>query len=433
MKYKKSKYNVTTCVDRKWIIANTLKGTMIEIEKEEYEIFQNIDSCDDALILSKSELFATMERVGIILQSQVDEDKYLKYFYWKTKEDDSILNITINPSFMCNLNCQYCYQNGRSQKEVISTEILQRIYRFAVSKITKKTRKVMINWFGGEALIHIDIFLEFAIKLKEYCNKNDIIYETTISTNGVLLTDKNIEKLKQIKTVNIQTTLAGNECDHDKLRPDKNGGGTFKKIIENIKRAKSEIQNILVIVNLTKTNVGRIEDMLDNLKYNGIEDNAYIVFKRVLEYGIEGNREIVLDIDEYNQYVYKFSKYAISIGLTLGNMSNFKPSFINCYSGHKNTYAIDYNGNVFRCIERACNESKIGVINCNGQLVDKKNVLHSYFDVFDDPRCYNCSVLPSCGGGCISRRAIGEHYCEDFAKDLENTLKIVYKYHKSKL
>lgn len=433
MKYKKSKYNVITTVDNKTIVANILHGTMVEMGPRELKLLENVDMCSIEESSNEKDLFELMAKLGFIFHEKMDEDKLLKYLYWKVKEDESLLNVTINPSFLCNLHCVYCYQQERKQEEVISEDILEQIYRFILSKITYKVQKVTLNWCGGEALVVIDKFYQMAVRVKVFCEEHNIEFETTVSTNGVLLGGENIKKLKCMGTKIVQTTLAGDEEDHDMLRPLKNGGGSFKKIIDNIKTAQNEIDKILVIINLTKTNINGIKELLNYLKDEKLGENVYIVFKRVLEYGIKENKKIVLDRDEYNKYVFEFSKHAISCGLSLGNMANFKPSYINCYSGHRNTFSIDFHGNVHRCIERDGNRTYIGTLNKDGVLEDEKIALHTYFDVFDDERCIQCAALPSCGGGCISRRILGEDYCEDFAKDLENTIKLSYLYKKRRL
>lgn len=424
MKYKHSNYNVITEYEDLHIVANIIKGTLITLGPEEYEMFQGINEKD----IKENELVDEMKNVGIIIPIEYDELSYIKYHYWKTKENQSFLNIAINPSYLCNMKCKYCYQQNEKQKDIISQQVLNSIYEFIKKNLTKKIEKVVLSWCGGEAIIVLDYLYDFSIKVKNLCDKKNIGFESNLSTNGYALNQVIIDKLCQMGVTNIQTTLAGAKSDHDWLRPEKSGQPTYDTIIKNLANAKRYFKSILVIVNITSTNINGIYQMLDCLDANELKGNVYITFKRILTYGIEENKSLCLSKSEFNKNVIKITEYAIKLGLTLGNMSNFKASYINCYAGHSNTYAFDMYGNVYKCMECNNSNTKIGMIDDNGNLIEETQVLHTGFDVFSDEKCCNCVMLPNCAGGCISKRCMNEEYCEDVRESVKEYLKLYYLY-----
>ncbi len=426
MRYKKSKYNVITRYNDLHIIANVLKGTLVSLREAEYKLFCAVDG--EKEFSDNEALLANMCDVGIVVPVDFDELKYFQYFYWKLKEDKSFLNITVNPSFLCNMKCQYCYQHNQNQNLIISKEVLQKIYEFINNKIDRNTKKMFLNWCGGEATITLDYYYEFAVQVRNLCTEKGIEFKSAFSTNAYELNLKNIEKLCEMGVTDIQTTLAGFRDDHDMLRPTKSGQPTYDRIIENIKMAKDHFKSIIIVVNLTTNNVMHINKMLDSLKENGLFGNVFVVFKRILPYGNKALESLCLTPKEFNEISIAASKYAIKLGLTLGNMSNFQPSFLNCYSGHANTYTFDSNGKMYKCIERNDMENQIGELDKSGNLIMKKQDLHTSFDVCTDRKCRECVMLPSCGGGCISRRIEGEDFCEDFIENVEDYLLLYYLY-----
>lgn len=91
-----------------------------------------------------------------------------------------------------------------------------------------------------------------------------MIYYYTFVKDGYLLSEKNINILLKNKVKHIAITIDGLKKQHDSLRTLKNGGGTFDKIIENLKYIRDNVKtrtlSISLRSNLTIKALEHIED-----------------------------------------------------------------------------------------------------------------------------------------------------------------------------
>lgn len=114
-----------------------------------------------------------------------------------------------------------------------------------------------ICWFGGEPLLAMDVIENISKEVINICKKLKKLYNASITTNGFLLTPKNIEILLKNRVTNFTVTLDGlSEC-HDTLRVLKSGNPTHSVILKNLLYIKNNILKsnlrIFVRTNITKT------------------------------------------------------------------------------------------------------------------------------------------------------------------------------------
>ncbi len=144
------------------------------------------------------------------------EGKEIKPFQYKIL----IWNLTN----ACNLFCQHCYSSANiSRTGEISIEDIQKQIPF----LKQAGVKVLIL-SGGEPLIREDIF-----DIAELFNKNGFI--TTLSTNGLLINEKNIHSIKDSFSY-VGISIDGDESTHDKFRGMR---GAFKRSMEAVRLVKS--------------------------------------------------------------------------------------------------------------------------------------------------------------------------------------------------
>lgn len=105
-----------------------------------------------------------------------------------------------------------------------------------------------LNWFGGEPLLYFDeIMFPLSKTIKEMTENNGIIFQNSITTNGYLMDKDRIEKFSEIGLNDFQITLDGDEITHNNIRFTKNGGGSFRRIIENINYLSGFDANTIVV------------------------------------------------------------------------------------------------------------------------------------------------------------------------------------------
>ncbi len=79
------------------------------------------------------------------------------------------------------------------------------------------------------------------MKIIEYCNRHNIYYVSSITTNGYLLTYATAKKLSNLKVHSCQLTIDGPKHIHDNRRKLTSGAGSFDKIFQNLLDTKNII------------------------------------------------------------------------------------------------------------------------------------------------------------------------------------------------
>jgi len=115
----------------------------------------------------------------------------------------------------------------------MSREVIENLKSYIESRIDTLSR-LLIAWFGGEPLLYMDIIQEIGSFCIEICDKNKVLYDSNMTSNGVLLNKKNAKILTQLGIDRIQITLDGWKANHDITRVTKAGGPTFDLIFNNI-------------------------------------------------------------------------------------------------------------------------------------------------------------------------------------------------------
>ena len=206
------------------------------------------------------------------MDSEKDELATLKIERWKKRFSSDRLTLTIAPSLECNMDCPYCYEKKGSI--VISSETQGLVVEFAKKQLAvfEDVKRLVVNWYGGEPLLQLEVIFTLTKALKELCKEKEIEYGATLISNGVLLDGRVAEKLaKECSVSQAQITIDGIEPVHDRRRRMKDGSGSFQTIVSNLESAK-KYMGIVVRVNVDRDNISSIDEMtkyfLDELKWS---------------------------------------------------------------------------------------------------------------------------------------------------------------------
>jgi len=134
----------------------------------------------------------------------------------------------------CNLNCTYCYEDGKSRKKIdfeTAKNIVDEIMEMVDNEVTAR-----IMLFGGEPLLNYEVFYaitEYAYN--EYFLKGRNIMFNTI-TNGTLLNERKVKELFKFHDfLSIHVSIDGDQEAHDACRVFHNGRGSYDIVIKNVK------------------------------------------------------------------------------------------------------------------------------------------------------------------------------------------------------
>jgi len=190
----------------------------------------------------------------------------------------------------CNLKCKHCYQRAdkHSSDELSTTEaksIIDQLDDLNVSSIA---------FSGGEPLMREDFF-----EVAEYAAKRGLY--VSVATNGTMLTENNVERLKESKISYVEISLDSSKPSlHDSFRGVR---GSFNRTVEGIKNTVKAGLFTGVATVLTRENLYEIHEIIELTKNIGV--GRIIVFNFIPT----GRGKEIVDIDLYPEQRENLLKY----------------------------------------------------------------------------------------------------------------------------
>ena len=398
---KKSYYNIIIKHPIYQIMYNTLSNSIVCFTEDEYaEIERLLNNLEDFERLYPT-LFTKMKQSGFIIED-FDELDYIKLRNKLSTFENSTYHLTINPTLDCNLKCWYCSteykkakHNGAMDSETV--EAVKKHIKYIVE--TKKATHLHLDWFGGEPLMYFDdIMMPIAKEAIHLCDTNNVYFTHHITTNSVYMTEKMIHDFADIRLLSFQIPLDGNKRHHGTIKFNEDQSGTFDTIINNLNMLSEIISNVRITlrVNYDKKTLYGIEDIIPLIDANA-KKHITMDFQRVWQ--------VSCDASDYKQ-LEKVKKVFIKNGLNSGFWAYQPGNFNRCYSDRFHHYAINYDGNVFKCTAQDYGKDKmIGKLHSNGIISWNMKLLSELFahSTFDNERCLKCKALPICMGPCITK------------------------------
>lgn len=127
-------------------------------------------------------------------------------------------------TYLCNLNCPYCYVGGGRKKNELTTEEWFKI-------IDQIPFYSFVTLVGGEPLLRKDFIPILEKTAKKVFGKLNVV------TNGILITDEIVDAFIRTKMMLLSVSLDGYGENHDKNRGKE---GIFNQIISNLERLNSQ-------------------------------------------------------------------------------------------------------------------------------------------------------------------------------------------------
>ncbi len=150
---------------------------------------------------------------------------------------DKISMFTIEITQQCNLRCKYCiysgdYDNRRSHNEQsFPSDAIPSLINFIASHADKSAPVITVCFYGGEALLQKDKIQKIISELYSL----SFIFEFTISSNGVLLSEETIDWICSLPNLKVTITIDGDKLIHDANRVFPSGKGSFDIVMKNLK------------------------------------------------------------------------------------------------------------------------------------------------------------------------------------------------------
>lgn len=421
---------------------STLKGfyvydrgtnSIINLQKEEFDQLNKYD--DETIIQFREKGYLEDNTIEKIWHSDMN---YLEYYL-----RDSLEHLTIQLTQNCNLRCSYCpytggYDNRRHFNKATSIETIQKGIDYLFTH-SQNTTQLSIGFYGGEPLLEIPL-LKKAVAYIEEIKEGRNVY-LTLTTNGTLLSDDNVEYLIK-KDIHVLLSLDGAKEYHDANRVFPNGKGSFDVIMEKLRHLKQQYPAFfskLMINSVISTNndLSCTNDFFNanhvleelNVNMNTINENNS---KTIIQY--DENFKIIDDFETCKSYLYMIGKisqrhvsklYKLNEGKIYSTYKILKPYKMQKKESHPGGPCLpgvtrlfmDVNGYFYPCerISETSEIMRIGHINQGIDLKKAKYLLN--VGSVTEEECKNCFAFNFCKACCA---------CADGNTELSREKKLTY-------
>jgi len=134
------------------------------------------------------------------------------------KEGPLPVGVTAELTYRCNLRCIHCYVQNSIFRELSLKEWKK------IIEVLRGKGVLFITFTGGEPFIRND-----AIKIMEFASQKDMALR--IFTNGSLLSYEICERLKDLKILEVEMSIYGDENVHDSIT---GVNGSFKRLLKSL-------------------------------------------------------------------------------------------------------------------------------------------------------------------------------------------------------
>lgn len=378
------------------------------------------DICFDPLRLvlwdksvSKDKLYSVLAKIPI--SSDLEKAKQLLFSHdWQDVKINpyQITRVGICVAKNCNLRCRYCSEcscegNG---SEIPNDDILA----FVADLMTKKVANQMMTGDvsplkviftgGGEPTYEFSKFCELVLNIKELAQKNSILLDLDITTNGAYTIER-IEFICQ-HFQSIMISYDGLPSIQDYNRPSPYFENTSKVVEKTIKYVITKGVPLILRTTINRMDINRMKEMADYIFSNFGTSFIWSIFP-VTPKGRAAKNIQSLDNspDFYNEFMslldYAKEKY--------GNVKISSPLFFS----HKNDFYcgslgfltrvawLRASGEIVTCLEMDKDQTVIGKI-ANNEIIYNEKCKDPLVKITQQKfiECADCIAFPFCRGGC---------------------------------
>lgn len=387
------------------LVYNSMSQATAVWDRAESEIFERIgrgEEVDPAQATVAELLYG-----GFIVRSEFDELAAIRQRYEAFRGDPSRMVLTIAPTLMCNFGCDYCFQGANKPAGNMSTMVQDAIVNF-VKRGAPSVKRLHVAWYGGEPLLAPAVIESLSDRLIAVCDAHSVAYDAMIVTNGYHLTLPAARALAARRVAGAQITLDGGAAEHDRRRFRLGGGGSFDRIVANMKSVVGEVPlAISVRINIDSRNSASVYELLDELGRQGFARRKnFGVYFAPVEAMTEGCHNVAGDCmskSAYGQLETELTRYAFDAGLA---GLPYPPRFRGvCGALRPKGFVVLPNGDLHKCWDTvALPDQKVGTIFDPGALEGDARVLRwEQWSPFDNDTCTSCKILPSCTGSCAHK------------------------------
>ena len=372
------------------------------------EIIKELSSWDEKDVKESYEEVTELKDAGVLFT----EDCYEEYICGFKDRPTVVKALCLHIAHDCNLACRYCFaEEGeyKGRRALMSAEVGKKALDFLVENSGNR-RNLEVDFFGGEPLMNFDVVKEIVAYGRSLEETHDKKFRFTLTTNGVLLND-DIMEFANKEMDNVVLSLDGRKEVNDKMRPFRNGKGSYDLIVPKFQKlAESRNQEKYYIRGtFTRNNLDFSNDVLHfaDLGFEqisiepvvGEDTDPYAIRKEDLPKIFEEYDKLAKIMVERERSGRGFTFFHFMIDLEGGPCVSKRLS--GCGSGTE-YLAVTPWGDLYPCHQFVGQEEFLmGNVD---EGVKRPEIADDFrsCNVYSKEKCKNCFAKFYCSGGCMA-------------------------------
>ena len=329
-----------------------------------------------------------------------------------------IQSLLIKPaSAVCNLDCSYCFYLDRDADPYkalparrMTNDTLERL---ADSYLFYSYPQSIFAFQGGEPTLAGLPFFQQLVRFQQQYGRNGQSVSNAMQTNGVLL-DQNWCDLFRDTNWLLGVSLDGPEGINDKYRFNKEGHGTWKRVMQSIELLQKNKVEFNILCVLSQANVDKPKELYRFYRSLGVDNVQYIP---LAEFDGAGNAlPYTITAEQYGRFLCETfdvwwperRKMRVRFFDNIAEaLAGQKPGNCTMHETCDSYVVVEYNGDVYPCDFFVEGSWKLGNITLDSwpeiarrtrrySFAAKKTLAH--------PECQVCEYQSICHGGCPKSR-----------------------------
>lgn len=362
----------------------------------------------------EAEIAEALEEIQYLIDAGelFSKDVYHDYVVDFKKRKTVVKALCLHIAHDCNLACQYCFaEEGEyhGRRALMSFEVGKKAIDFLLLNSGNR-KNLEIDFFGGEPLMNWEVVKQIVeygrSKEKEY-NKN---FRFTMTTNGVLLNDEIMEFCNR-EMSNVVLSLDGRKEVNDKMRPFRNGKGSYELIVPKFQKFAKlrENKDYYIRGTFTRENMDFAKDVLEFADLGFKSMSIEPVVAQAEEYYAIREEDIPQILEEYDNLAVEYIKrhkegkgfnfFHFNIDLQQGPC--VAKRLAGCGSGTE-YLAVTPWGDFYPCHQFVGQDDYLLGNVDEGLLNTKVRDEFKLCNVYAKDKCQDCFARFYCSGGCAA-------------------------------
>jgi uncharacterized protein len=329
-----------------------------------------------------------------------------------------ITSLLIKPaSAVCNLDCAYCFYLDREADPYQALPgrrmTLETLERLVDSYLFYSFPNSVFAFQGGEPTLAGAAYFETLVEYQKRYGRNGQNVSNALQTNGMLLDERWCRLFKEYRWL-IGISLDGPEEAHDRYRFNKEGRGTWRRVMQGIETLKKHGVEFNVLCVLSQANVDQPRELYNFFRSLRIDHLQFIPLSEFD--GLGQPLPYTIRPEQYGRFLCEIFdlwwpdrrkvriRYFDNIAEALAGQ---KPGNCTMHETCDSYVVVEYNGDVYPCdffVERSWKLGNIHLDSWSEIARRQKRYQFASSKAIPHTECQVCEYQPICHGGCPKHR-----------------------------